>query len=245
MVDIHCHVLPCVDDGAASWEIACDMCRIAARDGIEHIVATPHANHKYFHERSLLLELTNHLQASIGEVPKISLGCDFHLSFENVEKVIEDPDRFVISNTRYLLVELSDFAVSPSIGVTLHQLMRVGLFPIITHPERNPILQHRPEWLIPWIEAGSLVQVTASAVTGRWGAVAERTAKWLLKRNAVHILATDAHDTKLRPPILSEARWVAGRWMGEDVAEALVSDNPRAIVLGQILPYVPQVSPTC
>jgi protein-tyrosine phosphatase len=240
MVDIHCHLLPGADDGAASWKIASDMCRMAAQDGIEHIVATPHANHQYLPDRCTLAALLDQLRNMAGERLQLSLGYDFHLSFENVEKLLEMPEQFVIGETRYLLLELSDYAVSPNLHVTLHRLSCAGLCPIITHPERNPILQHNPQWLVPWIDAGCLVQVTASSLTGNWGARALRTAKWLLKQNAVHVLATDAHNTRSRPPVLSEARRLVARWLGEETAEALVNVNPRAIVSGQLLPYFPE-----
>ncbi len=245
MVDIHCHILPGVDDGAVSWKMASDMCRMAAEDGIDHIVATPHANHRYLHDRQTLSAALDRLRRLAGEHPQLSLGCDFHFSFENLERALEDPRRFVIGETRYLLLELSDFAVSGNTTANLQRLMGAGFLPIITHPERNMVLQHHPECVLPWVEAGSLVQVTASSLTGRWGRVAERTAKWLLKHDAVHVLATDAHDTNCRPPVLSEARRVAARWLGEEVAAALVSDNPRAIVAGQPVPYCPEPTHRC
>ncbi len=91
MIDIHCHILPEVDDGPKSWEIAEAMCRMSAQDGIEHIVATPHANDRYFYDREYLSGLLLNLQQRIGETPKLSLGCDFHLSYENMRGAMESP----------------------------------------------------------------------------------------------------------------------------------------------------------
>ena len=110
------------------------------------------------------------------------------------------------------------------------------MVPIITHPERNAILQQRPERILEWVDAGCLVQVTASAITGFWGPIAKRVAMWLLEHDAVHVLATDAHDDRNRPPILSEARVAVSKRFGADVARALVLDNPTAVVSGEPLP---------
>jgi len=240
MIDIHCHVLPEVDDGAKSWEIAEEMCRMAKADGIEHIVATPHANHRYPYDRVKLSELMESLQQRVGELPRLTLGCDFHLSYENIQDVLLHPDRYVIGSSRYLLVELSNYSVPPQIADTYTKLITMGITPIITHPERNPILQSTPDRILQWIELGCAVQVTASAVTGAWGEPVKQSAEWLLKREAVHFLASDAHDTKRRPPVLSAARNVVEGICGADIADALVNGNPQAVVLGKTLPYSPQ-----
>lgn len=239
MIDIHCHVLPEVDDGAKSWEISEEMCRMATADGIEHIVATPHANHHYPYDRAKLSELLESLQQRVN-MPRLSLGCDFHLSYENIQDALVHPDRYVIGTSRYLLVELSNYSIPPQISDTYAKLITMGITPIVTHPERNPILQSTPDKILKWIELGCVVQVTASAVTGAWGEAVKQSAEWLLKRDAVHFLASDGHDTKRRPPVMSAARNAVADLCGTDVADALVNGNPRAVVLGQTLPYLPQ-----
>ena len=239
MIDIHCHILAEVDDGPASWEISQEMCRMAAADGIEHIVATPHANERYTYDRELHRQSLQHLGLLSGGVPKLSLGCDFHLSYENLQAALARPDDYTIENSRYLLVELSDFSIPAQIDDCLVRLGDKGITPVITHPERNPILQQSPQRVLKWVELGCAVQVTASAVTGDWGERAWRAAKWLLERDSVHVLASDAHDTKHRKPVLSFAREAVEEFCEPDVAQALVDDNPRAIIHGQSLPYFP------
>jgi protein-tyrosine phosphatase len=240
MIDIHCHVLPEVDDGPRSWEVSQEMCRMAKADGIEHIVATPHANHRYPYDRVQLSAAVESLQQRVGDLPRLSLGCDFHLSYENIQDVLVHPDRYVIANTRYLLVELSNYSIPPQIGDTFAKFIAMGITPIVTHPERNPILQSTPDKILQWIALGCAVQVTASAVTGAWGEPVKRSAEWLLKRDAVHFLASDGHDTKRRPPIMSSAKDAVAELCNTDVADALVNRNPKAVVLGQTLPYLPQ-----
>lgn len=236
MVDIHCHILPNVDDGPSSWETCVSMCEMARADGIEHIVATPHANDEFNYDREKLAGLVRELSERVGGNPKLTLGCDFHLSYENMLKVMKDRSQYTIGGTQYLLVELSDFSVPPSVSDNLQRLLAAGMMPIITHPERNPVLQRSPKRVVEWAEQGSLVQITANSLTGRWGKQAQKTAEWLMKQNVVHVLASDAHGLDSRPPILSAARRMAEGMVGRSASLALVKENPQAIVNGQPIP---------
>ena len=237
MIDIHSHILPGIDDGSKSWEMTIEMCRLAILDGITHIVATPHADDTYDYNPDRVRDLVSELNDKIGAGLAISMGCDFHLSFENIEDAIARPQRYTIASKQYLLVELSEYGIPPQVGDTFRRLQMTGIIPIITHPERNSILQRRPERVLEWVDAGCLVQVTASAITGLWGDAARRIAIWLLESDAVHVLASDAHDDRYRKPILSEARDVVGRHFGADLALELVRDNPEAILNGWTLPF--------
>jgi len=237
VIDIHCHILPEVDDGPKSWEVAIAMCKMAAEDGIEYMVATPHANDHYFYDRAYLTGLVEHLQQRIGTRPKLALGCDFHLSYENMQSALAAPAPYCIGNGRYLLIEFSNFNIPPQIEHWMLNMGARGVVPIVTHPERNPILQQSPERVLEWVELGCMVQVTASALTGSWGTRARQSAQWLFKHQAVHILATDAHDTVRRPPILSAARGLVAKQWGEDVAQMLVETNPGAVVRNEKLSW--------
>jgi protein-tyrosine phosphatase len=236
VIDIHCHILPEVDDGPKSWEVAESMCRMAAEDGIVHMVATPHANDRYFYDREYLSGLLQNLQQRIGVTPKLTLGCDFHLSLENMQSALVAPAQYRIGSSRYLLVEFSNFSIPAQIDDWLGQMVELGTRPILTHPERNPILQQTGERVLQLVERGCTVQVTASALTGSWGAKAREMAHWFLKQKAVHFLATDAHDIQRRPPVLSEARKIVAKQFGEELAAALVEGNPKAVVDDQPLP---------
>jgi protein-tyrosine phosphatase len=237
MIDIHCHILPRLDDGAKSWDVTLEMCRLAIADGITHVVTTPHANDTYTYSRDRVRETIAELSGKIQDQLVFSVGCDFHLSFENIEDAIAHPSRYTIGGGPYLLVELSDFGIPPQISDGIVRLQTAGMVPIITHPERNVILQREPKRVLEWADSGCLVQVTASALTGYWGPVARRIAWWLLDQKAVHVLATDAHDDKNRLPVLSEARDLVSKRFGADLARALVLDNPSTIVTGK--PFKP------
>ena len=237
MIDIHSHILPGLDDGSKSWDMTLQMCRLATEDGITHIVTTPHANDTYAYRRERVRDLVNELSRKVNAELTFTIGCDFHLSYENIEDAIAHPQRYTIAAKSYLLVELSDYGIPPQMDDGLLRLQEAGMIPVITHPERNAILQRTPGRILQWVSTGCLVQVTASAVTGFWGPNATRMAMWSLDQNVVHVLATDAHDDVNRPPILSKARDLISKRFGPEVARALVLDNPAAIVSGRPLPF--------
>ncbi len=239
MVDIHCHILPGIDDGPASWEMTAEMCRIAAQDGVTHIVATPHCNGEFDYDRDRYTAMLGQLHDSGDGKLTFSLGCDFHFSYDNIQDALAHPQRYTIGDSHYLLVEFSDYGLPPSVKQDLFALSSCGMVPIITHPERNAILLRKPDTVLEFAEQGCLVQVTAGSFTGFWGSRAKNMAEWLLKRGAVHVVASDGHDPKYRKPILSEARAKIVKLAGEEIADALTSQNPAAIVEGQSLPYQP------
>jgi protein-tyrosine phosphatase len=240
VIDIHSHILPEVDDGPKSWDVSVAMCRMAATDGITHMVATPHANDRYHYDREYLKGVLAHLQQLVGDTIKLSLGCDFHLSYDNLQDAFSNPTRYVIEGSQYMLVELSNYSVPPQTTDSFLKLGDCGMTAIITHPERNPIVRESPQRIVEWAEQGCVIQMTGSALTGFWGERVRRVAQWLLECQSVHVLATDAHDTAKRVPVLSTARDAAAVICGKEIADALVEANPRAIVSAQPLPYFPQ-----
>ena len=235
VIDIHSHILPEVDDGPKSWETAEAICRMAAADGIEQMIATPHANDRYFYDRPYLTKLLAELQQRIGPRPNLGLGCDFHLSFENMQAAQITPEKYSINGGRYLLVEFNNFNIPQQLDAWLEQMCEREVVPIITHPERNPILQKTLDRVLQWVKFGCAVQITASALTGSWGDRAQESARWLLKNNFVHFLATDAHDVARRPPILSAARDIVAKDFGKEMAHALVEENPGAVIRNEPL----------
>jgi protein-tyrosine phosphatase len=239
MIDIHSHILPGIDDGAKDWETAIAMVRASYEDGVRHMVATPHANDRYQYDRAAFEKLLAELRERCGVNMELSLGCDFHFSYDNIQAALEEPGRFCIGRTNYLLVEFSDHALSPRTADTLHRFLSAGITPIITHPERNPILQRSPERLREFVQIGCLAQVTAKVLIGKWGETALKAARWMLDRECIHIVASDAHDTEKRPPQLSGARHWLARHYGAATAKALCEDNPGAVVTNQWLQEAP------
>ena len=236
MVDIHHHLLPGLDDGSDSMETSVAMAKLAAADGITHIVCTPHANGTYSFDSTVNAAKTEELRARLAaeEIPiTLGSGCDFHLSFDNVTEAKKDPTRFSINGLGFLLVEVPDYGLPPGLTETFYELQLAGLTPILTHPERNPTLQSDPMRLKDWLRGGLLIQVTADSLTGHKGKHAQRMAHDLLEKRWVHFLATDAHNINSRPPRMRDAHdMVAGKY-GATYAHSLCVINPLAAFLGK------------
>jgi protein-tyrosine phosphatase len=244
MIDIHHHLLPGLDDGARNLETSLAMVEMALADGITHIACTPHASHHYYfdpeHNATLFAELQDAVQKKFGDRMTLGLGCDFHLMFDNIEDAQRHPTRYTINGHNYLLVEFPDSAISPNTAQTFYQLALSGMTPVITHPERNPILARQPERMVDWLNAGALIQVTASSLTGRFGQAAEQAAIWLLDHQWVHFLATDAHNIQSRPPKMQPAFDFVTRQYDLATAERLCISNPRAAFYGEALGPQPE-----
>jgi protein-tyrosine phosphatase len=240
MIDIHCHLLPQLDDGAESMEMACAMAEMAIEDGVTHVIATPHACPGREFIPKLIKERRDELQSHFEGRLVIATGCDFHLSFENLQDIRHDATRFTLNQKNYLLVEFADYSIPPSLDQALHELQLAGLRPIVTHPERNPLIRTQPERLFQWLRQGCYVQVTAQSLMGKFGKAAQEMSLQWLDENVVHFIASDAHNITSRPLRLKETFDFVAKIRGENVAQALMVDNPRAVFDGLPLPYVPE-----
>lgn len=240
MIDIHHHLLPGLDDGPPDIEISIKMVEMAARDGITHIVCTPHANDRFSYNRERNEALLEQLRARASNAVTLGLGCDFHMSYDNIQDALDHPGRYTINGQKYVLIEFADTAIPETTTDSLYELIVSKQRPIITHPERNPVLQRHPERLASWIREGALVQVTASSFTGRFGRTAQATAERFLKRNWVHFLATDAHNLESRAPVMSQGFEYVKKNHGIETANRLCLTNPRAVFEGADLPDQPE-----
>jgi protein-tyrosine phosphatase len=244
MVDIHHHLLFGLDDGAKDLETSIAMARMAAEDGITHVVCTPHANGQYEFSPEVNRQkadvLREHLAAE-GIPLTLGLGCDFHLSYDNIQAALQDPARYSINGLGYLLVELPDFGLPNGLTETYYELQLAKSMPILTHPERNQTLQADYKRMVGWLRGGLLVQVTADSVLGKWGKKAEQLAHTFLANRWVNFLATDAHSLRGRPPRMREAHALVAKKYGQAYADLLCIANPTAVFNGTPLP--PQEEP--
>ena len=240
MVDIHCHILPGLDDGSDTMETSIEMAEMAIAEGVTHVVGTPHANSHYKFDPELIRQRRDELQEAVGDRLALATGCDFHLDFENLQDLEKNLRKYTINQKNYLLVEFAEFSIPPSMDDTMHRLHLLGLSPIITHPERNPTLRAKPERMYRWLHQGSHVQITAQSILGRFGSSAQEVAARWLDEDRVHFVASDAHNLKTRPLQLRAAFEAVSKRRGEVVAQALFRDNPLAAFEGRALPYEPE-----
>ncbi|HZD47405.1 MAG TPA: CpsB/CapC family capsule biosynthesis tyrosine phosphatase [Silvibacterium sp.] len=240
MIDIHHHLLFDLDDGPPDIETSLAMIKMAAEDGITHIVCTPHANARWVFDPEVNRQKLEEIAGRTERKVTLGLGCDFHLSYDNIEDALKNRAKYTINGKQYLLVEFADLMIPTSMNDSFYEMMVAGLQPIITHPERNFTIQKHPERMKDWLRGGCLVQVTAASLTGRFGRTAQMLAMQFLEKDWVHFLATDAHSPERRPPILREAYNVVAKRFGSETAERLCVENPRAVFYGEDLPEQPE-----
>jgi protein-tyrosine phosphatase len=235
LIDIHSHVLYGLDDGARTREESVAMLQMAAEHGTTALVATPHANPTFKFDPERIAEELAELREACGESIELYSGCDFHLSYENIQDAIDNPQKYTINHKGYLLVEFSDLLIFRNTLEIFARLRDAGMTPIITHPERNGLLRQRLDQIAEWVGAGALVQVTAQSLTREFGGRAQEFSRQLLDSGLVHFAASDGHDCQRRPPRMDQAKaWLAEEY-GEGLAEALCVTNPRAVVVGEAL----------
>jgi protein-tyrosine phosphatase len=240
MFDIHHHLLFGIDDGPTDIETSVAMVEMAAENGITHIACTPHANARWTFDPEINRQKLEELTARVDGKITLGLGCDFHLSYDNIEDALKNKTKYTINGKQYLLVEFADLMIPTSINDSFYEMLVAGVQPIITHPERNFTIQKHPERMKDWLRGGCLVQVTAGSLTGRFGRTAQAMAMQFLERDWVHFLATDAHNVETRPPHLREAYEVVAKRFGTETAERLCVENPRAVFFGEDLPEQPE-----
>jgi protein-tyrosine phosphatase len=242
MIDIHAHILPGVDDGAKNWGQSLEMARMAVEDGIMTMVATPHLfkgrtiDLSQVNDKGIILQHVAQLRQRLYEekIPlEIIPGCDFPLGFESLQLLDNGRALTINDANRYLLLELPDTSLPPATEEICFHLQSKGITPIITHPERHIIIQEMPYKLKRLIDLGCLVQMTGNSLTGWFGGRVKKISRQLVKLGYVHLLATDAHDPKGRPPLLSEAVTELSRLVGENRARAMVNDIPGKIIAGE------------
>src|SRR5260370_7314429 len=147
MVDLHCHILPGLDDGPATMEESVAMAESAIADGITHVVATPHSSSAHSFHFARVCQLRDELQEKIGNRLKIATGCDFHLNPENLASLRKNARQYCINQRHFLLVEFNEFSIPPSMDQTLHEIQLAGVQPVIPHPLRTPISRSPPNLL--------------------------------------------------------------------------------------------------
>lgn len=245
MIDLHCHYIPGIDDGAKDLPTALDLLRASVADGITEAVLTPHVfpgrwDNTLSSLRPIFTELKAAVQAE-GIPIQLHLGGEVHLLPESL-MLCDQGDLPLIGiwqGQRVVLLEFPDGQIPVGAMKAVAYLKQRGIVPMIAHPERNKDVMRDPLRIRPFVEAGCLLQLTAASVCARFGKSAWETSKALLERDWVTVVATDAHHIQRRPPLLTEAREALVKFLGEIKAADLTETNPRIIVSGRNDPAFP------
>ncbi len=233
MIDLHCHMLPGIDDGAVDLDMALEMARMAFESGVRCQACTPHIYPGMYENTAAGIRAA--IGALQGELDrqgidlKLVEGADVHLQPDLVAGIRADRIP-TLNRSRYLLLEPPHHVAPPRFDQSLFELRVAGIVPVITHPERLSWIEDHYEAFSRAVDEGAWMQVTAGSLTGRFGKRARYWGERMLDEGLVHLLATDAHDARARPPRLDEGRDAAARRVGEEEARRLVLDRPRAIV---------------
>ena len=229
MIDIHFHCLPGIDDGPRNWDDAVALCRAAAADGVDTIIATPHVLRDPWlnEDASARDRLVDELNARLGGHPRILPGCEYFFSSDAVElwQLGANGPLTGLNRTSHLLIEFPATQVPAAAESVFHEFAVMGVTPVIAHPERNLVLAEQPAKLERLVGLGAVAQITAGSLLGNFGRAAQEACEDFFRRGLVHFVASDAHSLHRRPPALIQAMdAVSTRW-GRDAANALFAED--------------------
>ena len=237
LTDLHCHLLPGIDDGARDLDQSLAMARLAVQDGIGTIVVTPHhLNGVYINPAEPVREHIQRLRECLrqAEIPIDLLpGSELHLTPELPDAVASGQALTIADRGRAVLVELPVHTVPLGTERLLEQLIAMNLTPVIAHPERNTELRRRPQRLAEWVRMGCLGQVTAQSTTGKFGERVRQAAKKMIQAGSIHIVASDAHRDRRRIPAMTPAYAPIAAWTSPTVAELLIRIFPPDLAAGR------------
>lgn len=221
MIDLHCHILPGIDDGAKDMETSLAMAREAVQQGITHIVCTPHhLQRKYYNGKSEVIQATRKLQFQLDKnnIPlEVYEGQEVHLDPTIEEELNQDNILFLDMNNRYFLLEFPTNEIPIYADSLIQDLIFKGKIPILVHPERYTKFIENPNLLIDYIDQGVIVQITAPSICGHYGKKIQKTALKMIDHNLGHIIASDAHNCDSRPFMMKEAYHIIRKKFGDDV----------------------------
>ncbi len=237
MIDLHTHILPGIDDGVKSEDEAVAFARVASEDGIRTLVATPHCKDGFYvNRRDEVVEHVARLRRRLrDETIDLELlpGAEVHICPDLVARVRDGRAPTLGDNGRTLLLELSLTQYPVDLENLVFQLKLAGIVPLLAHPERIRYFQEDVRRYEACVRLGAYGQVTTGSIVGTFGESSRTLSIELLRRRLVHVIASDAHNVRGRPPVLSEAVGVAARWTGETLARRMADDFPRALLEGR------------
>lgn len=239
MVDLHCHLLPGIDDGSKNMEISLRLAKEATENGVTHALLTPHhMNGRYVNHKRDVIRLTSEFRKQL-EAHQIPLtvfpGQEVRINGQLIDALDKDDILFADEDNRYLMLEFPDDDVPHYTNQMIFALQQRGIIPVIVHPERNTKIMDHPELLYQLLEKGCLSQITASSYVGTFGKKVEDFSKKLIANGQGYLFASDAHDLPGRKYEMRQAFDKLGQEFGQELAERY-ADNARAIINGENVP---------
>ena len=233
MIDIHCHIIPNIDDGAKNLDDALAMAKIAYSEGIRKIVNTSHCNSKFESIKGKELcerikEFNEILKANNIDI-EVLIGNELYYN-EDTINIIEQKEFYTLNNSKYLLIEFSPIMFPKNLVDIIYEIKMRGYVPILAHIERYKEVHENINMIYDCINEGALIQVNSSSIIGKNGKEIERVCEILLDNNMVHFIATDAHSSTRRRPIINETYDYIVKKYGEKKAKILFTQNPYKII---------------
>jgi protein-tyrosine phosphatase len=233
LIDLHCHLVPGIDDGSKSLRMSMEMARLAVADGTTVLACTPHVMPPVYDNRGPIIKAAVDVlrkAIALAELPlRLVAGADVHVAPDLVAG-LRDGRIPTLGDSRYLLLEPPHHVPPPRLAECIFGLNTAGYVAILTHPERLSWIESQYQLIVQLAQTGTLMQVTAGSLTGRFGRRPRYWAERLLDEGICHVLASDAHDPENRPPLLAEGRDAAAKRVGEEEATRLVVTRPQAIL---------------
>lgn len=242
MIDLHCHILPGVDDGAENATAACRMAEQALNSGVHTVVVTPHCNLRGVRPnyRGPALDrqfaLLQALLRQRGLPLRLLPGAEVFAHSDNIRPLLEAGRLTTLNHSRYLLVEFPFGAPGREITATLEAVARRGCVPVVAHPERYTAVQWDPRLAALWFRRGYIIQVNKGSLLGRLGQSSEETARELLRRGFIHVIASDAHDPDYRTAGFRSLLPLLERRCDPAYIDLLLRVNPERIVCDREIP---------
>jgi protein-tyrosine phosphatase len=233
MIDLHCHMLPAIDDGAADLEVALEMARLAVADGIKVTACTPHIMPGVYGNtgpqiRAAIDAFSLELDKAGIEL-KLVTGADVHLATD-LSAGLKNGQVLTLNDSRYFLFEPPHHVMPPRIEHAVFDIMTAGFHPVLTHPERLTWIEDHYDVMVRMAHAGVWMQITCGSVTGRFGRRPQYWADRMIDEGLVHILATDAHNLRNRSPSMAKSRDMVAERLGEAEAHNMVAVRPQGIL---------------
>jgi len=242
LIDLHAHVVPGVDDGAPTEKDALTMLQMAEADGIEYVVATPHVFSKLNIEKQVetILEKRQEFLEKVRLIDfklRVLAGAEVFFT-SNLSSLLKRYDKqLTLNQSSFFIIEFPFDFIFPGIKVFIFNILMEGWIPIIAHPERNQVIQRTPRILFEMVEQGALSQVNAGSLDGQFGPEARASALQLIQHNLVHVVASDAHSIKHRPPKLSSV-YSHFKEIDTEKADLLFKKIPEAILKDKAVPDI-------